>query len=65
MAKICVITFANTTDNYGQVLQYLATQEYLKGRGHDSYLLRSKGHRLTFLSRVVRKLKRRFFPLNQ
>ena len=62
MAKICVITFANTTDNYGQVLQYLATQEYLKGRGHDSYLLRSKGHRLTFLSRVVRKLKRRFFP---
>lgn len=57
MAKICVITFANTTDNYGQVLQYLATQEYLKGRGHDSYLLRSKGHKRSVLTKIIRKLK--------
>ncbi len=62
MAKICVITFANTTDNYGQVLQYLATQEYLKGRGHDSYLLRSKGHKKSILAKAIRKLKRHIFP---
>lgn len=62
MAKICVITFANTTDNYGQVLQYLATQEYLKGRGHDSYLLRSKGHKRSVLTKIIRKLKFYVFP---
>lgn len=62
MAKICVITFANTTDNYGQVLQYLATQEYLKSRGHDSYLLRSKGHKASILSKIFNKLKHYAFP---
>lgn len=62
MAKICVITFANTTDNYGQVLQYIATQEYLKSRGHDPYLLRSKGHKLSLFSKIIRRLKRYISP---
>ena len=36
MAKIGVYTFDFTSDNYGQVLQYLATQEYLKTLGHQA-----------------------------
>lgn len=35
MPKILVVTFTNAVDNYGQVLQYYATQEYLSQRGHD------------------------------
>lgn len=35
MATILTITFTNTLDNYGQVLQYLATQEFLGTRGHS------------------------------
>lgn len=40
--KIGVYTFSNAVDNYGQVLQYLATYEYLKERKHDVFLLRLK-----------------------
>lgn len=40
MDNIGLVTFSNTFDNYGQVLQALATQEYLKSRGHDVFLLR-------------------------
>lgn len=56
MARICVSTFASTTDNYGQVLQYLATQEYLKQRGHDPYLLRSKGHKKNLFEKIFKHL---------
>lgn len=40
MSKILVVTFTNTVDNYGQVLQYYATQEFLSMRGHDVYVHR-------------------------
>jgi hypothetical protein len=40
MAKIGLVTFSNSYDNYGQVMQALATQEYLKNRGHQVYLMR-------------------------
>lgn len=40
MAKIGIITFSQTLDNYGQVLQYLAIQEYLESRGHQVNLVR-------------------------
>lgn len=39
MAKIGIVTFYNTLDNYGQVLQYLAIQEYLASRGHSANLI--------------------------
>ena len=39
MAKIGIITFNSTIDNYGQVLQYLATQEYMKSLGHTPILI--------------------------
>lgn len=58
MAKICVLTFANAVDNYGQVLQYLATQEYLKERGHEPYLLVPKGHRRSILQKVLSRFRK-------
>ena len=38
--KIGVVTFLDSLDNYGEVLQYLATQKYLSDRGHDVVLLK-------------------------
>ena len=64
MTKIGVLTFHNTSDNYGQVLQYLATQEYLTGRGHEASLICSQGHRVTLMKRVLivaRSIVTRFF----
>lgn len=55
MSKIGVITFSNTLDNYGQVLQYLAIQEYLSLRGHQVSLIRVD----TSVS-LVRKIYRKF-----
>ena len=40
--KIGVVTYSNTSSNYGEVLQYLSTQEFLKELGHDAFLLREK-----------------------
>ena len=40
--KIGLVTYTNTTDNYGQVLQCLACQEFLKQNGHEVYVLRLK-----------------------
>lgn len=58
MAKIGVVTFSTTIDNYGQVLQYLAIQEYLKSRGHEVSLLRIDDH-VGLIRRIVRLIKRR------
>ena len=44
MAKIGVVTLSKSVDNYGNVLQYLATQEFLNQRGHVTYLLHTHGH---------------------
>jgi hypothetical protein len=38
--KIGVITFWNSQDNYGQLLQCYAMQEYLKKLGHQPFLIR-------------------------
>lgn len=38
--KIGIITFWQTEDNYGQVLQCWALQTYLRSIGHDAYLIR-------------------------
>lgn len=38
--KIGVITFSNSKDNYGQLLQCYALQTYLKKQGHDAFLIR-------------------------
>lgn len=38
--KIGIITFWESTDNYGQVLQAYALQDVLKGMGHDPFQIR-------------------------
>ena len=56
--RIGIITFSNTKDNYGQVLQYLATQDYLDGRGHETFLFIPQGHKVTIWNRLVHKTKK-------
>jgi len=55
---IGIITFSNTLDNYGQVLQYLATQEYLESRGHYAFLYKPLGSSGTTYSKIKHKLRR-------
>lgn len=38
--KIGVITFSESKDNYGQLLQCYAMQEYLRKKGHEPFLIR-------------------------
>lgn len=38
--KIGILTFWWANDNYGQLLQCYALQKYLRGAGHDAYLIR-------------------------
>lgn len=38
--KIGIITFWQSNDNYGQLLQCWALQHYLRSKGHDAYLIR-------------------------
>ena len=55
MERIGLVTFSTTYDNYGQVLQALATQEYLKRRGHEVVLLREY---VGFFPQLVLALKK-------
>lgn len=57
MVKIGVLTFSFTIDNYGQVLQYLATQEYLKSKGYHAVLVEPSGWRTTKTQRYKEKLR--------
>jgi hypothetical protein len=38
--KIAILTFWNSNDNYGQILQGYALQSYLKKLGHNAYIVR-------------------------
>lgn len=38
--KIGIVTYWKSTDNYGEQLQNYALQEYLKGLGHEPFLIR-------------------------
>ena len=38
--KIAILTFWNSNDNYGQILQGYALQSYLKKSGHSAYIVR-------------------------
>lgn len=38
--RIGVLTHSGTDDNYGQILQCFALQNYLKGLGHDAFLIK-------------------------
>ena len=69
MAQIGVLTFSFTKDNYGQILQYLATQEYLKQKGHKAILIeptgwqdRQKSKFERRLVKIIKEAKRLVFP---
>jgi len=55
---IGIYTFSNTLDNYGQVLQYLATQEYLEMRGCLPFLYVPQGHKVSLWKRLKRQIRR-------
>lgn len=50
--KVGIITYWDTDENYGQVLQTYALQQYLRNSGHDPYLIRYrfkiKGQKASF-----------------
>jgi len=52
----CVYTFSRTQDNYGEVLQYLATQEFLETQGIRACLIRDKYNGLSFLQYIKSKI---------
>lgn len=61
--KIGILTFWWTTDNYGQILQCYALQQYLKKHGHEAFLIRYNSyteinkHYLTYSFRKMFSLK--------
>lgn len=57
MTKVGVATFSNAVDNYGQVLQYLATQEYLRTLGFYAVLLQPTGHRISWVGRNMLRMR--------
>lgn len=65
MAKIGVVTFAHTTDNYGQVLQFLATKIFLEKNGHTVSLVLLQDR---LYKRIINKVKhlflRKFYTFN-
>ena len=38
--KIGIVTYWNSNDNYGQQLQYFATQTFLKALDHEAFPVR-------------------------
>lgn len=59
--KIGIITFWESTDNYGQVLQAYALQKVLKNMGHEPFLIRyslkaslGESHKPSLLRKVIK-----------
>lgn len=57
--RIGIITYWQSNDNYGQQLQCWALQHYLRGKGHDAYLIRYKfeGRQATKKPLLIKILK--------
>ena len=53
MKRLGLVTYSNTLNNYGQMLQTLATIEFFRKRGYEVSLLRE---RLSFLSSIKRRI---------
>ena len=58
--RIGIITYWSSSDNYGQQLQCFALQKYLKGLGHDAYLIKYMPiSSVPLWRRIVRSIKYR------
>ena len=58
--KIGILTFWQTEDNFGQLLQCYATQTYLQSLGHETFLVRTiNGHSYnpSFKEQCINKLR--------
>lgn len=56
--KIGIVTYWSSSDNYGQQLQCFALQKYLKGLGHDAYLIKyMPTNKVPLWQRIARFLK--------
>jgi hypothetical protein len=62
--KIGILTFWNTPDNYGQMLQCFALQTYLREQGHDTFLVRT-GREWRPLSGFIPQLKDKIRSANR
>ena len=62
MQKIVVYTFSNTLDNYGQVLQYLATQIFFEKLGYEASLLQYEPLAESLWYRLKNKIWRLIHP---
>lgn len=54
--KIGIITFWQSHDNYGQLLQCWALQQYLKQLGHEPFLIRYSFYKKFTLLQLARKI---------
>lgn len=58
--RIGIITYWSSSDNYGQQLQCFALQKYIKGLGHDAYLIKYMPiSSVPLWRRIVRSIKYR------
>lgn len=53
--KIGIITYWQSKDNYGQLLQCFALQKYFESLGHEAYLIR-----YDFTNRILPRNKLKF-----
>ena len=64
--KIGIITYWSSSDNYGQQLQCFALQKYLKGLGHDAYLIRyMPTSHISLWRRIARSIKYRLLAASE
>lgn len=64
--KIGIITYWSSSDNYGQQLQCFALQKYLKGLGHDAYLIRyMPTSHISLWRRIARSIKYRLLTASE
>lgn len=63
--KIGIVTFWNSNNNYGQILQAYALCKYLEHKGHESYIIKYLEQRnSTFFSRIITLFKM-FFSIKK
>lgn len=60
--KIGILTFWWTKDNYGQILQCYALQQFLKQQGHDAYLIRYDPRCDLKKTTLIKKIMKCFNP---
>lgn len=68
--NIGIITFWNSEDNYGQILQSYALQRFLIKKGHDAFLIRytpvnKKRNILGYITALYKALKLMLFNINE